>query len=81
MELFCLLIVGTVALIPVAKDKCFELTKMAVSPEYRGNKIGQIILKNCIRKQYDSYYLSKKLQLSLLNTNELITITKINETE
>ena len=43
-------IVGTVALIPVAKDKCFELTKMAVSPEYRGNKIGQIILKNCINK-------------------------------
>ncbi len=23
---------------------------MAVSPDYRGNKIGQIILKNCINK-------------------------------
>ena len=43
-------IVGTVALIPVAEDKCFELTKMAVSPDYRGNKIGQIILENCINK-------------------------------
>ena len=43
-------IIGTVALIPVTEDKCFELTKMAVSPDYRGNKIGQIILENCINK-------------------------------
>jgi N-acetylglutamate synthase-like GNAT family acetyltransferase len=40
-------IVGTAALMPVAEDNCFELTKMAVSPDYRGNKIGQIILENC----------------------------------
>jgi len=31
-------------------ENCFELTKMAVSPDYRGNKIGQIILENCIKK-------------------------------
>jgi len=34
-------IVETVALMPVAEDKCFELIKMVVSPDYRGNKIGQ----------------------------------------
>lgn len=43
-------IVETVALMPVAEDKCFELIKMVVSPDYRGNKIGQIILENCINK-------------------------------
>ena len=26
------------------------ILKMAVSPDYRGNKIGQIILENCIKK-------------------------------
>lgn len=43
-------IVETVALMPVAEDKCFELIKMVVSPDYRRNKIGQIILENCINK-------------------------------
>ena len=43
-------IVGTVALMYLKDENCFELTKMAVSPEYRGKKIGQIILYNCIKK-------------------------------
>ena len=43
-------IVETVALMPVAEDKCFELIKMVVSLDYRGNKIGQKILENCINK-------------------------------
>lgn len=43
-------IVGTVALMYLKDENCFELTKMAVSPEYRGKKIGQIILGNCIKK-------------------------------
>ena len=43
-------IVGTVALMYLEDENCFELTKMAVSPDYRGNKIGQIILENCIKK-------------------------------
>ena len=43
-------IVGTVALMYLKDENCFELTKMAVSPEYRGKKIGQIILDNCIKK-------------------------------
>ena len=39
-------IVGTVALI---NDKeCYELSKMAVSPKYQGQKIGQKLMNHCI---------------------------------
>ncbi|WAC02594.1 GNAT family N-acetyltransferase [Lacinutrix neustonica] len=41
-------IVGTVALMPLPKQKAFELTKMTVSPEYRGHKIGQKLMQHCI---------------------------------
>ncbi|WP_086030041.1 bifunctional helix-turn-helix transcriptional regulator/GNAT family N-acetyltransferase [Tenacibaculum holothuriorum] len=39
-------IVGTVALMP--KEETFELTKMAVSPNHRGHKIGQKLMQHCI---------------------------------
>lgn len=39
-------IVGTVALINEAE--CYELSKMAVSPKYRGMKIGQQLMDKCI---------------------------------
>jgi len=41
-------IVGTVALMPLENNDTFELTKMAVSPEYRGRKIGQQLMQHCI---------------------------------
>jgi len=41
-------IVGTVALMPTQKNNIFELTKMAVSPNYRGYKIGQQLMQHCI---------------------------------
>jgi ribosomal protein S18 acetylase RimI-like enzyme/predicted transcriptional regulator len=42
-------IVGTVALMPIdGINKGYELTKMAVLPELRGQKIGQKLLKHCI---------------------------------
>lgn len=41
-------IVGTVALMPTQDKSIFELTKMAVSPELRGQKIGQILMQYCI---------------------------------
>lgn len=41
-------IVGTVALMVMKLDNTFELTKMAVSPEFRGQKIGQKMMKKCI---------------------------------
>lgn len=41
-------IVGTVALMAMADKNSFELTKMAVSPEYRGQNIGQKLMQYCI---------------------------------
>ncbi len=41
-------IVGTFALIPLPEQEAYELTKMAVSPHYRGQKIGQQLLTFCI---------------------------------
>ena len=41
-------VVGTVALMPLGNDGLFELTKMAVSPEHRGYKIGQQLMQHCI---------------------------------
>ena len=41
-------IIGTVALMPTKKKLVFELTKMAVKPEYRNKGIGKKLLKKCI---------------------------------
>lgn len=41
-------IVGTVALMPLGEPNIFELTKMAVSPKFRGLKIGQQLMQHCI---------------------------------
>lgn len=41
-------VVGTVALMPTTDNSIFELTKMAVSPNFRGEKIGQKILQYCL---------------------------------
>jgi N-acetylglutamate synthase-like GNAT family acetyltransferase len=42
------LVVGTVALIPTENPAVFELTKMAVLPNQRGQKIGQKLVQHCI---------------------------------
>jgi len=39
-------VVGTVAL--MNENEGYELTKMAVSPNYQGLKIGQLLLQHCI---------------------------------
>ena len=41
-------IVGTVALMPTADQWVFELTKMAVSPSFRSQNIGQKLMQHCI---------------------------------
>lgn len=41
-------IVGTVALMPTLNKSVLELTKMAVSPNLRGLKIGQKLMQHCI---------------------------------
>lgn len=57
-------IVGTVALMPTEEKGVLELTKMAVLPEMRGNKIGQELLQHCI-----DFAKSKKLKALLLYSN------------
>ncbi len=41
-------ITGTVALMPTDDPSILELTKMAVTPELRGKKIGQALMQYCI---------------------------------
>ena len=41
-------IIGTVALMPTKNKLVFELTKMAVKPEFRNKGIGKKLLKKCI---------------------------------
>lgn len=40
-------VLGTVALMPYS-NKVLELTKMAVSPDHRGKRIGQKLMQHCI---------------------------------
>ncbi|MFD1095458.1 GNAT family N-acetyltransferase [Salegentibacter chungangensis] len=40
-------IIGCVALMKM-EDGIFELTKMAVTPEYQGKKIGQKLMEHCV---------------------------------
>ncbi len=61
-------IVGTVALMCMNIENSFELTKMAVSPEHRGRKIGQQLMQKCIdfalEQDFESLiiYSSRKLE-------------------
>ncbi|WP_299130830.1 GNAT family N-acetyltransferase [uncultured Winogradskyella sp.] len=57
-------IVGTVALMPTEDNGILELTKMAVLPEERGQKIGQKLLQHCI-----DFAKSKNLEALLLYSN------------
>ena len=41
-------IIGTAALMPTKNEHTYELTKMAVNPNYRNNKIGQKLLLKII---------------------------------
>tara|TARA_R110001583_G_C5548499_1_gene400098 strand:- start:436 stop:900 length:465 start_codon:yes stop_codon:yes gene_type:complete len=61
-------VIGTAALMPTEKSGILELTKMAVLPEERGQKIGQQLLQYCIdfgkSKKLDGLllYSSRKLE-------------------
>lgn len=60
-------ILGTVALMPTDDNGIFELTKMAVLPEARGQKIGQKLLHYCIDFAKD-----KKLKALMLYSNTIL---------
>ncbi|GAB5563156.1 MAG: hypothetical protein Wins2KO_02190 [Winogradskyella sp.] len=57
-------ILGTVALMPTEEEGILELTKMAVLPERRGEKIGQQLLDYCIE-----FAKAKALKSLLLYSN------------
>jgi ribosomal protein S18 acetylase RimI-like enzyme len=40
--------IGTVAMIPMSEEDSFELAKMAVAPEARGQGIGDLLMAACI---------------------------------
>ena len=42
-------IIGTVALMPTNNKLVFELTKMAVKPEYRNKGVGKAIIKEILK--------------------------------
>ncbi len=60
-------IVGTVALMPTKDTGVFELTKMAVLPAERGQKIGQQLLQHCI-----NFGKSQDLKALLLYSNTIL---------
>jgi len=57
-------VVGTVALMPTEEKGILELTKMAVYPKERGQKIGQQLLQHCI-----DFAQTEKLKGLLLYSN------------
>jgi len=60
-------IVGTVALMPLKDEDGFELTKMAVSPNHRGHKIGQQLMQHCIH-----FAKANKFKRLLLYSNTIL---------
>ncbi|SHI49805.1 GNAT family N-acetyltransferase [Algibacter luteus] len=73
-------IVGTVALMPMNNSKEFELTKMAVSPNYRGKKIGQQMMQYCIDFAKDKNIpkliinSSRKLKMLSISTKNMVLL-------
>ena len=60
-------IVGTVALMPIKDSSVYELTKMAVSPNQRGLKIGQQLMQYCI-----SFAKEKQFKALMLYSNTIL---------
>ena len=59
-------VIGTVALMPYS-ERVFELTKMAVAPNHRGNKIGQQLMQYCI-----DFAIKNKFDALVLYSNILL---------
>ena len=56
-------VAGTVAMVKLANDR-FELAKMAVSPAFRGRKIGDALMRACIE-----FARSKRAESIILESN------------
>lgn len=60
-------VAGTVALMPLKNEAGFELTKMAVSPEHRGHRIGQQLMQYCL-----DFAKAEKFERLLLYSNTIL---------
>ena len=69
-------IVGTVALMPMNIENTFELTKMGVSPEYRGHKIGQQLMQYCIDFSFENDFESLIIYSSRILENAIYIYKK-----
>ncbi len=69
-------IVGTVALMPTQDTTVFELTKMAVSPKYRGLKIGQLLMQYCIDFSKQNHFKALILYSNTLLENAIYIYRK-----
>ena len=58
-------IIGTVALMPTSEKDIFELSKMAVKPNYRNKGVGKQLLKKCL--EFSKY---KGLKSLILYSNK-----------
>jgi GNAT superfamily N-acetyltransferase len=74
-------IVGTVALMPTKEQGVFELTKMAVSPQYRGHKIGQLLMQYCIDFSKDNKIIALMLYSNTLLENAIYIYRKFGFVE
>lgn len=68
--------VGTVALMPTAEKGVLELTKMAVKPELRGQKIGQQLLQYCINYGMEHNYKALMLYSNTVLKNAIYLYRK-----
>ena len=74
-------IVGTVALMPTKEQSVFELTKMAVSPQYRGHKIGQLLMQYCIDFSKDNQFKALMLYSNTILENAIYIYRKFGFVE
>jgi GNAT superfamily N-acetyltransferase len=67
-------VVGTAALVKEA-DQCYELAKMSVAPEYRGQGVGRKLIDTCLDK---ARALGAK-KVELFSNHQLSTALKLYE--
>jgi N-acetylglutamate synthase-like GNAT family acetyltransferase len=73
-------VIGTVALMPYSEN-VFELTKMAVAPNQRGNKIGQQLMQYCIDFAIESKFDKLVLYSNTILKNAIYIYRKYGFTE
>lgn len=74
-------VVGTYAFMPLKNEPGFELTKMAVSPNLRGKKIGQLLLQHSLNFAKSNNFKRLLLYSSTKLENAIYLYRKVGFTE